>query len=60
MLRWAAVFFIIALVSAMLGYTNIAGTALDIAQILFIIFLIPAVILLIAGLFFVGSSRKTL
>ena len=54
MLRWAATFFLIAIVAAMLGFTNIAGVALGFAQILFFLFLIPAIILLIIGLFFVS------
>lgn len=55
MLRWAAVFFLISIVAATLGYTNIAGSALGIAQVLFFIFLIPAIILLIVGLLMVKS-----
>lgn len=51
MLRWAAIFFLISIAAATLGYTNIAGSALEIAQILFFIFLIPAIVLLILGLF---------
>jgi len=47
MLRWAAVFFVISIIAAMLGFTNIAGTALDFAKILFFIFLIPAIILFV-------------
>jgi uncharacterized membrane protein YtjA (UPF0391 family) len=46
-LKTSVTSFFIAIVAAMLGYTNIAGTALDIARILFIIFLIPAAVLLI-------------
>ena len=57
MLRWSLIFFIVAMISAALGYTNIAGTALDIAKILFYIFIIPAVIFLVMALFFVGSRR---
>jgi len=49
MLRWAATFFIIAIVAALLGFTRIAGSAMDIAKILFVIFLVLAVIILIFG-----------
>lgn len=56
MLSWAATFLVISLIAAMFGFTNIAGTAMDIAKILFFIFLIPAVILFICGLFFIGSK----
>ena len=50
MLRWSAVFFVIAIVAAMFGFTNIAGTAMGVAQILFFLFLIPAIVLFIGGL----------
>lgn len=39
MLSWALFFFILALVAAFFGFTGLAGTASDIAQILFYIFL---------------------
>lgn len=50
MLRWAAIFFIVALVAAVLGFGGIAGTAAGIAEILFFGFLILAAIALVAGL----------
>jgi uncharacterized membrane protein YtjA (UPF0391 family) len=50
MLRWAVIFLIIALVAGLLGFTNIAGGALAIAQILFFIFIAVFVVLLIMGL----------
>jgi uncharacterized membrane protein YtjA (UPF0391 family) len=56
MLKWAAVFFIISIIAGLLGFTNIAGGAMDIAKILFGIFLIFALILLICGLFFFGAK----
>lgn len=56
MLRWSAVFFLISIAAATLGYTSIAGTALGIAKILFFIFLIPAIILLFLGLFVFTSK----
>lgn len=34
MLRWAAVFFIVAVIAAVLGFTGIAGTAATIAKVL--------------------------
>ena len=49
MLNWAATFFIIAIVAAVLGFTSIAGSAIDIAKILFVVFLILAVVSLIFG-----------
>lgn len=56
MLRWAAIFFIIAIAAGVLGFTNIAGAALDVAKILFAIFLISAIVLFICGLFIFGSK----
>jgi len=50
MLYWAAVFFIIALIAAALGFGGIAAAAGGIAQILFYIFLVLFLVALIAGL----------
>ncbi len=49
MLNWAVTFFIIAIVAAVLGFTNIAGSAIDIAKILFVVFLILAALSLVFG-----------
>ena len=49
MIYWAAVFLIIALVAAVLGFTGIAGTAVNIAWILFVVGLIVAVIFFALG-----------
>ena len=38
-LKWAAVFFVIAMVAAAFGFTGIADGASDVAKILFYIFL---------------------
>ena len=40
MLRWALIFLIVALVSGVLGFGRVAGTAAGFAQILFFIFVI--------------------
>jgi uncharacterized membrane protein YtjA (UPF0391 family) len=40
MLRWAAIFLIIALIAALFGFTDIASASASIAQVLFGIFLI--------------------
>lgn len=53
MLHFAVVFFIIALVAALLGFASIAAGAASIAQILFVVFVVMA----IAG-FVVGEWRK--
>lgn len=44
MLHYAVVFFVIALIAAFLGFGMIAGTAAWIAKILFIVFLVMAVL----------------
>lgn len=50
MLRWAVIFFIIAIVAAVFGFGNIAAGATDIAKILFFLFLLLFVISLIMSL----------
>jgi uncharacterized membrane protein YtjA (UPF0391 family) len=49
MLAWAALFFVIALIAAVLGFSQIAGAAVGVAQLLFIGFLIVAALILITG-----------
>ena len=49
-LKWAVVFFVIAIVAAIFGFGNIAEGAADIAQILFFIFLGICVVLVVLGL----------
>ena len=49
MLNWAVTFFVVAIIAAVLGFTNIAGSAIDIAKILFFVFLILAVVSFIFG-----------
>jgi uncharacterized membrane protein YtjA (UPF0391 family) len=50
MLYWAAVFFIVALVAALFGFTGVEAAAGGIARILFMVFLVLFVISLIGGL----------
>lgn len=50
MLRWALIFFVIALVAALFGFGGIAATASEIAQILFYIFLVLFLVALLIGL----------
>lgn len=49
MLHYAVVFFIIALVAAVLGFGGIAAGAAGIAKILFVVFLILAIASLVFG-----------
>ena len=58
MLRWSILFFVIAIIAGIFGFTSIAGSALGIAQILFVLFLIPAVIFLILAFSVAGALKK--
>ena len=49
MLNWAVTFFVIAIIAALLGFTSIAGSAVEIAKILFFVFLVLAVVAFIFG-----------
>ncbi|SMH53288.1 DUF1328 domain-containing protein [Maritimibacter sp. HL-12] len=48
MLYWAVIFFAIALVAAAFGFGGIASASVGIAQILFVVFLVLALIALLA------------
>jgi uncharacterized membrane protein YtjA (UPF0391 family) len=50
MLKWAAIFFVIALVAAVFGFGGIAAGAVEIAGILFFVFLIVFLVTLIMGM----------
>ena len=50
MLYWALVFFIFALVAALLGFGGIAVASAGIAKILFIVFLALFLVSLVTGL----------
>jgi uncharacterized membrane protein YtjA (UPF0391 family) len=49
MLRWALIFLIIALIAGALGFFSLEGTAMYIAKVLFIVFLIIFVVSLLTG-----------
>jgi uncharacterized membrane protein YtjA (UPF0391 family) len=49
MLHYAAVFFVVAIIAAVLGFTGIAVGAASIARVLFFLFLIGAVVALLVG-----------
>ena len=51
LLSWALIFFVIALVAALFGFTGIAVAAAGIAKILFFIFFVLFIVALITGLF---------
>ncbi|MFG6465075.1 DUF1328 domain-containing protein [Roseateles sp. BYS87W] len=50
MLRYAIIFFVIALVAALFGFGGIAASAAGIAQLLFYGFVILALVSLVVGL----------
>jgi uncharacterized membrane protein YtjA (UPF0391 family) len=49
MLYWAAVFLVIGVVAALLGFSGVAGLSMNMAWILFIIGLIFAVVFFVLG-----------
>lgn len=51
MLHYALVFFVVALVAALFGFTGIAAGAVEIARILFFVFVLLFVASLVMGLF---------
>ena len=50
MLKWAAIFAVIALVAGILGFGGLAGAAWGIDKLLFWVFIAIAVILFVLGL----------
>jgi uncharacterized membrane protein YtjA (UPF0391 family) len=49
MLRWAVIFFIIAIIAGIFGFGGISEGAADIAKVLFFIFLVGFVLVLVLG-----------
>ena len=49
MLSWALTYFILALLAAVRGFTGVAGTASQIAWILFVVFLFGSAISVLTG-----------
>jgi uncharacterized membrane protein YtjA (UPF0391 family) len=49
MLRWTLVFLLVALVAGALGFYGLEGTAMWIAKVLFLVFLILFIITLVMG-----------
>ncbi len=56
MLRWAAVFFIIAVLAAVFGFGGVASGASEIARVCFFLFLVVFIVSLIWGL---ATGRKS-
>jgi uncharacterized membrane protein YtjA (UPF0391 family) len=57
MLKWALIFFVVALVAALFGFGGLAAGAAGIGKLLFFGFLILAGIALVAGLLRGRSPR---
>jgi uncharacterized membrane protein YtjA (UPF0391 family) len=57
MLRWAAIFLVIAVIAALLGFTGVAGAAAEIARFLFFLFIAIFVIIFLLAVF---TGRKML
>lgn len=49
MLSWTLTFLVIALIAAVLGFGVLAGTAMSIAKVLFLVFLVMFVVSFIMG-----------
>ncbi len=49
MISWAVTFFVIALIAAVLGFSGIAGTAVNIAWILAVVGIILAIVFAVVG-----------
>jgi len=58
MLRWAAGFFVIAIIAAIFGFGGIATGAADIAKVLFFLFLVVFVVSLVMGMVNGGRVRS--
>ncbi|MCE3295759.1 MAG: hypothetical protein K0R65_1473 [Crocinitomicaceae bacterium] len=50
MLKWSAIFFVIAIIAAIFGFTDVASGASSIALVIFYIFLVLVIISFILGL----------
>jgi uncharacterized membrane protein YtjA (UPF0391 family) len=50
MLRWALIFFVVALIAGIMGFFGIAAAAAGIAKILFFVFLVLFLVSLVSGL----------
>jgi uncharacterized membrane protein YtjA (UPF0391 family) len=49
MISWAVTFFVIALIAAVLGFSGIAGTAVNIAWMLAVLGIILALVFMVMG-----------
>ena len=50
MLRWALIFLVLGLIAAAFGFTGIAGASVEIARVVFFLFLAIFAVMFILGL----------
>ncbi|MBM7074453.1 DUF1328 domain-containing protein [Shewanella sp. 202IG2-18] len=50
MLRWALIFFILAIIAALFGFGGIAGAAVTVAKVMFYIFAISLLVSVVMSL----------
>src|SRR5688572_31864527 len=58
LLKWALIMFIVSLVAALFGFTNLSAASADVARILFYIFLVIFLVLLVLGLLAARAVSK--
>ena len=49
MLRWALIFLLVALVASVFGFWQLEGTAMWIARVLFLVFIVLFIVSLVMG-----------
>jgi uncharacterized membrane protein YtjA (UPF0391 family) len=50
LLKWALIFFLVSVIAAVFGFTDVSAASADIARILFYIFVVIFLVLLVLGL----------
>ncbi len=55
LLYWAAVFFVIAIVAGLFGFSGIENGAVEISKTLFFVFVVLFVLALLSGIFMGGT-----
>ncbi len=58
-LKWAVVFFLVALIAAVFGFGEVAEAAVDIGQVLFFVFLVLFALALVVGLVQWGRTKHS-
>lgn len=57
-LKWALIFFVVAIIAAVLGFGGIAGAMAGVAELLFYVFLAVAVVAFLLGMSRSKSSTR--